>query len=241
MERLKKKKWRFPYDKIIERDENIHFVDANLKLIELIIGKQNLDVIKPEIKVKYESKKNIEKFIKETKLENKIIFGIHPGCQVAYASRRWPEEYFSEIINNLEKNSKVKCVVFLGPEDKEVGNYLKKNTNAIFFENQSLDNVIALISKCDYFFNSDSGLGHIFTCFNEKIFSIFGPNQLGENQELRTGPYSNKKVILKIEGKNSEYYLEKDDKGIYKCLIDLKPKLVLEKIMKVLKEDEAIK
>lgn len=231
----KKKSWKFPYNTIIERDETVHFVDANIKLIELILGKQNLDIIKPEIKIKDESKKNVEKFIEEKNLKNKIIFGIHPGCQKAYAARRWPEEYFSEIINNLEKIPEIKCVVFLGPEDKEVGDYLKKNTNAIFFENQSLNDVIALISKCKYFFNSDSGLGHIFTCFNEEIFSIFGPNQLGENQELRTGPYSKKRIILKKYSSRKGYYLKKTEKGIYQCLVDLTPDIVFKTIVSELK------
>lgn len=226
----KKELLKFPYNKIIEKDENLHFVEANIKLVELIIGDQNLRNIKPEIKLKSESQRNIESFIIEKKIDNKIIFGIHPGCQKAYASRRWPEKYFVDVINNLEDIPQIKCIVFLGPEDKEVGDYLKKNTKAIFFENQNLNDVIALISKCKYFFNSDSGLGHIFTCFNEEIFSIFGPNQLGENQELRTGPYSKKRTILKIKNENKEYYLKKNEDGVYQCLIDLKPEIVIKKI-----------
>ena len=75
---------------------------------------------------------------------------------------------------------------------------------------------------------------NIHNSFNKKIFSIFGPNQLGENQELRTGPYSDERVILKIENMPKEYYLELTERGIFRCLVDLKPEVVIERIEKEL-------
>lgn len=229
------KLFRFPFNKIIKRDDTRHFVDRNIELVELITNNKIEKEIKPSIKVKKSSEIKANEFLEKYNLKNKIIWGVHPGCQKAYAARRWPEEYFAVVVNEIKKDLNSECLVFLGPEDYEVGEYLKKNTKAIFIENSSINDVIALISKCRYFFNSDSGLGHIFTCFGSKIFSIFGPNQIKENQELRTGPYSKERIILKIEGKNKEYYLEKTDRGIFKCLVDLKPEYVIEKIKENIK------
>lgn len=229
--------FRFPYKKSILRDDYSHFVDRNIRLVKLLSDRLNSIESKPSLEINPISEEKIQDFIKKNHLQDKILFGIHPGCQEAYAARRWPEKYFSHVINELEKISKIKCLVFLGPEDIEVGKYLKQNTGAIFIENFELNDVIALISKCRYFFNTDSGLGHIFTCFNSRIFSIFGPNQIKEMQELRTGPYSRNRIILKIENKNKKYYLKKDKNGVYQCLIDLKPEVVIERIQQELLRD----
>ncbi|AVQ24297.1 glycosyltransferase family 9 protein [Fusobacterium periodonticum] len=225
---------KYPFDKVIIRDDYAHLVDKNIELVQLIVKNKEIEDRSPRIKVKELSLIKTEKFLKDKGIENLKLFGVHPGSQKAFASRRWPEEYFAEVINNIDGKNLIKCLVFIGPEDQNIRDYLKERTNAIFIENWDIDDTIAMISKCSYFFNSDSGLGHIFTCFNKKIFSIFGPNQLGENQELRTGPYSDERVILKIENMPKEYYLELTERGIFRCLVDLKPEVVIERIEKEL-------
>lgn len=226
---------KYPFDKVIIRDNYMHLVDKNIELVQLIVQNKEIKDRSPQIKINETSLTKVEKFIKEKGIENFKLFGVHPGSQKAFASRRWPEEYFAEVINNIDGINSIKCLVFIGPEDKNIRDYLKERTNnVIFIEDWNIDDTIAMISKCSYFFNSDSGLGHIFTCFNKKIFSIFGPNQLGEKQELRTGPYSDERVILKIEDMPKEYYLELTERGIYKCLIDLKPEVVIRRILKEL-------
>ncbi|ALQ34853.1 glycosyltransferase family 9 protein [Fusobacterium hwasookii] len=229
---------KFPFKKVILKDDYRHFVDRNIDLIQLITKKEENIEKRPHLSLKENSVNKVEEFLQSKNLNDFKILGIHPGCQKAYASRRWPEEYFADVINRIDGMNGIKCIVFLGPEDKNVGNYLKKNTKAIFIENWEISDVIALISKCSYFFNTDSGLGHIFTCFNKKIFSIFGPNQVKEKQELRTGPYSDERVILKIEDMPKEYYLEMTERGIFKCLVDLKPEVVIEKILKEINKNK---
>ena len=221
---------KFPFNKVILKDDYRHFVDRNIDLIQLITGKEEIER-QPYLKLNEKSLDKVEQFLESENLKNFKIFGIHPGCQKAYASRRWPEEYFAEVINEINSINGIKCVVFLGPEDKNVGNYLKDNTKSIFIENWEISDVIALISKCNYFFNTDSGLGNIFKCFNKKIFSVFGTNQVKEKQELRTGPYSDERVILKIENMPKEYYLEMTERGIFRCLVDLKPEIVISRIL----------
>lgn len=228
---------KYPFNKVILKDDYRHFVDRNIDLVKLVVGESVKDIDRqPHLILNEGSLDKVDKFLKEKKLEGIKLLGVHPGSQKAYMAKRWPEEYFAEVIKEIDGINGIRCIVFLGPEDKNIGEYLKENTKAVFVENWEISDVIALISKCSYFFNTDSGLGHIFTCFNKKIFSVFGPNQSNEKQELRTGPYSDERVILKIEGMPKEYYLEMTEREIFKCLVDLKPEIVIKEILKEIKE-----
>lgn len=221
------RKIKIIYDKMVKYNKKLHTVESNIDLIKLL----NLPINK-ELKVNYKLNKSNENYanlyLKEKKLINTTILGIHPGCNKNFSERRWPKFYYKQLIQNLNKNLKnLKIIVFIGPDDTEVEEVLKNEKIQIVKE-KSLSNVAALISKCDYFLNSDSGLGHIASTFQlKKIFTIWGPAEL-----LKTKPYCNNVQIIQSKI-NKKYYLKNKD-GILNCLADLKPDIVFDIIRKEL-------
>ena len=144
--------------------------------------------------------------------------------------RRWPKDYFVETINSLEKlyNNFV-FLLFIGPDENIIGEYISNLTNVIIVKKQSLDNVSAVISRCKFFLNSESGLGHIASCFDSIIFSIFGP----ANSE-RTKPYSKNVNVVKLDLPCQPCWGEKRKKCKVECLRNLTPTLVIERIKPII-------
>ncbi|MCB8565045.1 glycosyltransferase family 9 protein [Fusobacterium ulcerans] len=217
--------------------KEIHRVTANLNLLTDLDKKNNSTFKKIETKY-YLSEENIDfsnSFFKKYRLENEKVLGVHPGCNSEFKEKRWSKENYLEVINALRK--KINIIIFIGPDEKEVGEYLKnriaKSSKVIFFEENNLSNVAAVISKCTFFFNSDSGLGHIAGCFKlKKTFTIFGP----ANPKIAR-VFNKNNVIFYKESTEQNYYLEKDNKGDLKCLSDITSEEVIEVIEKEIRNE----
>lgn len=211
----------FIFDRAVKRREDSHFVENNIRLINSIFEVPKKTMYKLWFPLEHVN------FIKNNE---KIYIGIHPGSQLAYGDRRWDK--FEILIEELlKKYSNINIKLFLGPEEKNIRkNFIHVNNRIKIIENKALKEVICELRECNIFINSDSGLGHLYTCFNTKIISIFGPNQLGLNQELRTGPYSTEAKIVKIRGMEEKYYKEKGLNKKYKCLLDIQVQDVLKEV-----------
>ena len=217
--------------------EKRHRVEANLSLIEKILD-INLKS-KKYINTKYYlNKRNLEyaeNFYFINKLEKYQVLGIHPGCNKLSSEKRWPKERYLEILNKLKK--KIKIIIFIGPDEIEIGEYLQNNIqseNIFFCKDKDLSNIAAVISKCSYFFNNDSGLGHIAGSFSLKIVvTIIGPALA-----TMTKVWGKNCHVIQITGKNIEYYRKKNENGILRCLDDIKVEDVYIKLEKILNERE---
>lgn len=221
------------YTYVIENfNEDRHRVLANLNLLEktLNIVIRNKELIKTKYYLEEINYKNANNFLTKNKLQNEIILGIHPGSNVLDKKRRWSKENYLKVIKEISK--KINIIIFLGPDEKELSDYFKNNLkeyNIIFCKEKNLSDVAAIISKCTYFFNSDSGLGHIAGCFNlKRTFTIFGP----ANPNM-TRVYSQTNMLIYKKVNNKKYYEEIDESGKLKCLSDITPEEVIEKIIKV--------
>lgn len=211
---------------LTDHNINIHRVIGNLELVKRGL---NIEWNNPKT-FYYLEEKNIdysEKWSK--KLKYNITFGIHPGCNKKFSEKRWPAENYLKLIQKLTKKE-MNIIIFIGPDDIEIEEVLKEKVNAdnlYFCKEKDLSNVAALISKCDYFFNSDSGLGHIAGCFNsKKIFTVIGPAN-----PLQTRVYNDNVTIIRIKNEDEEYYKQKDNNGILKCLSDLSVEYVYSQII----------
>ncbi len=168
---------------------------ARTKSNELLFSRFLTDDI--EYKPHYYLQKSDIDFAEDFLLNNRIdssqkLFGIHPGCNKTSFYRRWPKEYFCEVIKKLMQESKITPILFIGPDELELGDFIQEKTGALVAKNLHLNQTAALLSKCDYFLNSDSGLGHIASCFKAELFIIFGPAD-----ERITAPNSEKLHILR--------------------------------------------
>ncbi len=117
--------------------KEIHRVTANLNLLNDLDKRNNFTFKEIETKY-YLSEENINfsnSFFEKHKLEKEEVLGVHPGCNSEFKEKRWSKENFLEVINALRK--KINIIIFIGPDEKEVGEYLKsrinKSSRVIFF------------------------------------------------------------------------------------------------------------
>jgi heptosyltransferase-2 len=161
--------------KQVKYDNTIHRYESNLKILSLFSNASHVSKV-PVFYLSESEKMFADDFIKDHQLQNKFLFGIHPGCNKKSINRRWSKEKFVEVIEFLQKKyPMIRILLFVGPDEEEDGDFIEVQTKVIKVSKTSLGQTASLIAKCKWFLNTDSGLGHIASCFDCKIFTIFGP------------------------------------------------------------------
>lgn len=147
-----------------------------------------------------------------------------------FQTKRWPKEYFLELLNELKKP-----VLLLGgkaeiDDAKWIDERLEvQSLNAVAQYDLLLSS--AMLERAEFVITHDTGLMHIATALGQTIFSIWGSTV----PEIGFSPYKAKKSII-IENKElscrpcSKLGHAKCPKGHFKCMMDIKPTQVLEAI-----------
>ncbi len=220
---FREKKLKLVFKEQHKFDPNIHRLDSNLKLLSKFLP--------PDIQRKTlfcldkEDFAFADNFILDNNLVGKKLFGIHPGCNKKSFYRRWPVEHYIGLIKLLQKNNNLNLILFIGPDEIELGKEISDQTGIVLASDCSMYQTAALLSKCDYFLNSDSGLGHVASCFDAELFIIFGP----ANEKI-TAPISLKTHIIRslIKAPPVSEWLKLTEAP--ECLTKLYPEEVYEKI-----------
>lgn len=196
-------------------------------------GSWKLASLLPEFNIEYEKlsgptyslteeeKAFADEFITSHELDKKLILGIHPGSNGISKFRRWPMQYYAQLIEKIKASfSNLEVLLFIGPDEIEEGEYISSHASVQMIRDRSLGEIAALCAKCNVFFNSDSGLGHIASCFkNVHIASIFSTAD-----ERITGVDTPNRTIIKkglpCQPCNPEN-LPKDFTCKFECLHDL--------------------
>ena len=183
------------FDVSIPEDEKSkkHELMYNKELVESLGAKVTDCNINWEIDI--ESRRKIEAILKEkgVNLED-ILIGVHPGGR---ASRRWPLDNFLEVINRLSEKSSYKFVVSGGPDEKELGDCIKRKAKTAVVDLSgriNLEELFALIKRCDCFISNDTGPMHIAAVFKTPLVAIFGPGDIGHYDPRAV---SDKVIVLK--------------------------------------------
>ena len=176
----------------INVDETKHDVEQNLNLLRLL--DINLDKkIKLKIHLTKEDKEFADNFLKQNK---NLIIGIHPSFNPEEKYKqdtKSRQTLFINLIQRLNKISKIKIILFGGPKEKEKINQMVGliNPKPSLATNNTLRQSAALISKCNILINIDSGLGHIAAALDIPTITIYGPAL-----PTRTRPYHKKGVVI---------------------------------------------
>ncbi len=178
-----------------------------------------LDSIKPIFKTNKADEEFANKFISEkfssahNTVKNTVFVGINPGG--AWATKKWPAEYFAKLSELILRKYDARIVIFGGKEDgisaKNIISILRSNFAGASTAASTADTAYKLIAdatgqttlmqakeliaKMDYFITGDSGLMHIAASVENgpEIISLFGPT----SAEL-TGPIGKDNIkILK--------------------------------------------
>ena len=208
--------------------KDLHEVDRLLELLETECQDKKIELFPSE-----KDKEYIDNFLFDKIIENKKLIALAIGSK--WNTKRWPIEYFNELIEKLEKIENIQLILVGGNEEKELPvKYSNKTINAI--GETSLLQLAELISRCELIVTNDSSPIHIASAFDTYIIAIFGATV----KELGFYPWSEKSEVIEnnnlscrpcgLHGGN-----ECPEKH-FKCMLQIKPDLVYRRILEVLKE-----
>ena len=178
----------FVFNKKIKYDKTKHevekllsFVDDDTKRFELEMYPNEKDKLKIDTLVKNLS-------------ENKKIILIAPGSK--WFTKKWPEEYFRILIQNLVKRDDLLVVITGGKEEKEIELNLDSKVLDLRGEITLLE-LAELTKRASLVVSNDSAPIHITSAFpNTRIIGIFGPTV----KEFGFFPWSKNSKVFEIDG-----------------------------------------
>lgn len=135
----------------------------------------------------------LPEFDRSTKFEidhSKAVVGLNTGCGGRWTSRLWPEEYWLELIEKLQKSG-YEVVILGGPEEEEKNLRLQKKTKAKYFGVMPLKTFMGLMDQCDLIVSAVTMGMHIAiglkkklilfnNIFNKNEFELFGRGEIIE-------------------------------------------------------------
>ena len=178
----------FVFNKKIKYDKTKHevekllsFVDDDTKRFELEMYPNEKDKLKIDTLVKNLS-------------ENKKIILIAPGSK--WFTKKWPEEYFRILIQNLVKRDDLLIVITGGKEEKEIELNLDSKVLDLRGEITLLE-LAELTKRAALVVSNDSAPIHITSTFPDtRIIGIFGPTV----KEFGFFPWSKNSKVFEING-----------------------------------------
>ncbi|MBU2102295.1 MAG: glycosyltransferase family 9 protein, partial [Candidatus Omnitrophica bacterium] len=109
---------------------------------------------------------------------NHPIAVVHPGGTPHHNSRRWPAEYYREVIAHLAKKNYYVFISGMGPHDAEVCDFVHKEIgNSYNLCNQlTFQQLAALIEKADICISNDTSVVHLAAAVKcTMLIAIYGP------------------------------------------------------------------
>lgn len=107
------------------------------------------------------------------------VLGIAPGAR--WATKRWPEARFAELVTSWRSRSRAPLRIFLGPNeqswfpDGELARVLARTPAVTLIREQALTTVAAQLAGCAALVTNDSGLLHLAEATGTPVFALFGP------------------------------------------------------------------
>jgi len=164
-----------------------------------------------------------------------IWVGIHPGVNAKFnEARQWPITHFAELLDKVLAELNTKAVLFGSGENERsmIRSLIKQREQyCITVLDCQLDEVVAYLSLCDIFVGNDSGIMNLAVGLGVPTVGILGPTNPNH-----TGPYGKMHRVARLDLKcspcfDSGYSLKCKHR---RCLTELKPDYVLQKIEELL-------
>jgi ADP-heptose:LPS heptosyltransferase len=111
--------------------------------------------------------------------------------------RRWPEEHFRTVVEDLLLRPGLRCVLIGGPQDREnVDRFhasLSKPRQVVNLAGRiQLQELTALMELADLYLGNDSGPLHLAACVGLPVLALFGP----ESPQVYGPPVSPRNTVL---------------------------------------------
>lgn len=219
----------------VRREETAHMVDNNIKIVLSILKKACHYEFQPKFWFNEMARDKASYILEKMRIKDKLIIGIHCGSGGLQDYKRWPLDYFKEMVKKIiDVRTDVFFLIFAGPSEQELAMKLQNEIThkCEVIEGKPLEVTAALIEKCSLLVSNDSGLGHIASAVNTPVISIFGPTDFA-----KTGPYGQKCIAIRAKTQCVPCYPQvpiKCKNQVPRCLNELLPSVVVENILQVL-------
>jgi len=158
--------------------------------------------------------------------EPSAILGLAPGAQ--WDSKRWPEEYFAQLLADYARENSNPVRIFLGPRESQwfEGSRLQNLSNELsqveIISGKSLTQVATLLAQCNLVLTNDSGLLHMAEAVGTRVLAFYGPTvrQFGYFPRLPESHVLEVAMDCRPCSRNGKKSCHKGDLA---CLRDIKP------------------
>ena len=154
--------------KLTKKDLEIHYINRANKFFKKI--GYPLEYKFTNLKI---DKNLLNQFTKLTSSGKKIIVY---GIDSSEMWRSWPQEYFSNLINFINKSFDVEHVLIAGPWNSHLAEKVIANTkknNVHNFSHLKISSVAAILKVSDFFIGNDSGILNLSAALGTKSIGIF--------------------------------------------------------------------
>ncbi len=153
------------------------------------------ELLPEPIPIRETERKAAEELLKSHNIgEDEFIVGVNVNASDVAIARRWPLEYFAELVDLAIQKMNAKIILFGGPEDVPyVGRAvaMMREHPANFAGYTTLREAIAVMEKLDLFITNDSGPLHLAYAVGTPTISLYGPES-----PKRYGPLGSGHITL---------------------------------------------
>ena len=218
----------FLYNEKIHYNKNKHEVERLLSFVPKNEGKRyEIELFPTELEIE-----KVDKLL-ENRREKIVV--IAPGSK--WFTKKWPLEYFNRVIKELEKREDT-TVVVVGGKEEMFFNMPIANTTIDLRGKTTLLELAEVIRRSDIVLTNDSSPIHIASAFpNVRILALFGPTV----EKFGFFPWSKNSEVFQVEGLEcrpcSIHGGNSCPKKHFKCMLDIKPEMVLDRIESILESE----
>ncbi|MFZ0453694.1 MAG: lipopolysaccharide heptosyltransferase II [Ignavibacteriaceae bacterium] len=169
-------------------EDTLHNVQTNIILVEKLLDVEfdeepDLDFPLTKNDISY-----AKSYLGDLRIqEGDLAVGFHPGSAALknHKLRRWEPDKFAELGKRLINEYNAKILIFGGPEENELKNYINDKINSGLARNQTVnsnlvntDNLAqsaAIMKSCKLFVSNDSSLMHVASAMKLNVIAIIGP------------------------------------------------------------------
>jgi len=156
------------------------------------------------------------------------LIGLSPGA-IFGPAKRWPPERFAVIGDWAAERWGAKTVLVGSAGEKDICKKVAqsmKNASIDLCGQTTLDEVMAVIKRCDLFVTNDSGLMHVAAALNVPTVAIFG-----STDHVATGPRNPRARIVRHD-LDCAPCLKRECPTHYDCMLGIEPEEVWKEMEK---------
>jgi heptosyltransferase-1 len=174
-------------------EPDLHAVEKYLKAAEYLGCDRT--IWKGDIPIREADKRTIEKFLRDSEVDGKVLVGINPMAK--WTTKLWESEKFSALADRLQKELSCR-VIFTGSRQdrEEVDKIIQRmDENPLNLTGRTnLKELAYLYSRCQLLISTDTGPMHIAAAMGCPVVALFGPTA-----PRRTGPYGPGHTVIRQE------------------------------------------